>query len=97
MVEFEAEQTGITLFLYAEDTPGMSLVGDPTKLRQVLLNLLTNAVKFTDENGKVDMGKIDFCSGEAENTYGIYVYYRSMTDRHDRLMNVTFVNSMNNG
>lgn len=51
---------------------------------------------YVDENGKVDMGKIDFCSGEAENTYGIYVYYRSMTDRHDRLMNVTFVNSMKN-
>lgn len=50
---------------------------------------------YVDENGKLDMGKIDFGSGEAENTYGIYVYYRSMTDRHDRLMNVTFVNSMN--
>jgi len=49
---------------------------------------------YVDENGKLDMGKIDGCSSETENTYGIYVYYRSTTDRHDRLMNVTFINSM---
>ncbi len=51
---------------------------------------------YVDERGKMDIGKIDYCSGQAENTYGIYVYYRGISDRHDRLMNVTFVNSMGN-
>ena len=49
---------------------------------------------YVDESGALDMGKIDGCSSEAENIYGVYVYYRGVTDRHDRLMNVTFISSM---
>jgi hypothetical protein len=48
---------------------------------------------FVDENGALDMGRIDACSSETENIYGIYVYYRSATDFHDRLLNVTWVSS----
>lgn len=48
---------------------------------------------YVDENGVLDMGKIDACSSETENIYGIYVYYRSPTDYHDKLLNVTWVSS----
>lgn len=50
---------------------------------------------YVDENGALDMGKFDACSSETENVYGVYVYYRSPTDRHDRLLNVTWVSSQN--
>jgi len=43
----KAAEKGITLQFYAEPSIGKKLLGDPTRLRQVLLNLLTNAVKFT--------------------------------------------------
>ncbi|MDR1415820.1 MAG: DUF5103 domain-containing protein [Prevotellaceae bacterium] len=48
---------------------------------------------YVDENGALDMGRIDACSSETENIYGVYVYYRGATDRHDRLLNVTWVSS----
>jgi len=50
-----ARDKGIALFCYAEHVPEKLLLGDPTRLRQILLNLLTNAVKFTDSGGTVKL------------------------------------------
>ncbi len=42
-----AEEKGLALrFVVPEDTPG-ALIGDEVRVRQVLLNILTNAVKYT--------------------------------------------------
>ncbi|MCM1075866.1 MAG: HAMP domain-containing histidine kinase [Bacteroides sp.] len=38
---------GVSL-LFDADSPSMSLITDPQRLHQILLNLLTNAAKFTD-------------------------------------------------
>lgn len=49
MVSLSAKQKGVELITYiAPDVPN-DLVGDPTRLQQVITNLCVNAVKFTHE------------------------------------------------
>jgi PAS domain S-box-containing protein len=47
----QAEAKGIEFFI---DTPNQlpeALAGDPTRLKQILVNLLSNAIRFTNEGG----------------------------------------------
>ncbi|MDR0472541.1 MAG: response regulator [Treponema sp.] len=68
-----AEEKGLQVYFYAEPSVGKKLVGDPTKMRQILLNFLSNAVKFTN------VGTVKFSSSittSTENTVTMYFEIR---------------------
>ena len=51
IVRLAAEEKGLALHLDVADDVPARLLGDPDRIRQILLNLLGNAVKFTETGG----------------------------------------------
>ncbi|WP_086480995.1 PAS domain-containing hybrid sensor histidine kinase/response regulator [Oceanospirillum sanctuarii] len=52
--EVQAQQKGLKLHLNTGGTERLFLLGDPYRLKQILLNLISNAIKFTQE-GRVNV------------------------------------------
>lgn len=51
----EAQLKGIDLVFSVDDNVKQSLIGDPTRITQIMNNLVNNAIKFTD-TGSVNIG-----------------------------------------
>ncbi len=50
----QAHDKGLELIAHLPETENLSIIGDPTRFRQVISNIISNAVKFT-ENGSVEV------------------------------------------
>ncbi|WP_295419708.1 ATP-binding protein [Sulfurovum sp.] len=50
-----AAEKDIELGVYVDPTLPATLMGDPTKISQILVNLVSNAIKFTSLTGNVDV------------------------------------------
>ena len=75
MIHLRAQNKGLAFsFEIAPDVPAL-VVGDEKRLSQVLLNLLGNAVKFTDR-GSVTL-KIENCQLNSENYRGEEGHHQS--------------------
>ena len=68
IVAIRAHEKGLELTSHVMPDVPTDLVGDPTRLRQVLLNLLGNAIKFT-ERGEVVL-RVEVEKGERQEAMG---------------------------
>ena len=67
-----AQENGIRLRAELPDPPIGPLTGDPARLRQVLLNLITNGIKFTEQgNVTVRVEKLAERDGLVELRFGV--------------------------
>jgi len=57
----KSEQQGVMLTQVIDDTLPASLMGDPTRIRQVIVNLVSNALKFTRQ------GEVKVCIDVVKN------------------------------
>ncbi len=70
----KAHKKGLELTCYIDSTVPEYVIGDPGRLRQILLNLGGNAIKFTNA-GEVDLS----CEVENIDDYMVHLHY-SVTD-----------------
>jgi signal transduction histidine kinase/CheY-like chemotaxis protein len=67
--KFLAEQKGLELSSYIDENMPIEVMGDPTRLSQILTNLISNAIKFTEE-GSIHISL--FNKGVREDEVTIY-------------------------
>jgi CheY-like chemotaxis protein len=71
-ISFRVEQKGLDLHVVIPDDVPDEFLGDPLRVRQVLLNLVSNAYKFTDEGHiTIDVAAVDVSPGEARLKFSV--------------------------
>ena len=73
-LKFKAEEKSIKLDIHIDPFIPQSIKGDPYRLSQILINLISNAIKFSDN------GQIVIIEAKCENSNDNYKMFFSITD-----------------
>ncbi|HNI43772.1 MAG TPA: PAS domain S-box protein [Chitinophagales bacterium] len=84
---FKAQEKNLDLVLQSEDSLPTYLVGDPTRIMQILLNLVSNAIKFTQQ-GSVTIDTRLFSEDAQTATIGFTVRDTGMGIPQEKLSTV---------
>lgn len=68
-LDFKAEEKALELKILADENVPDVLVGDPTRLSQILINLISNAIKFTDKGSVTIIVKVNHREGNIVNLH----------------------------
>ena len=99
-IEPRVKEKGISLNVSVDENLPSTLVGDEVRVRQVVLNVLSNAVKYTDEGVislKISLGSIDLrgadirfevkdtgCGMKEEELYNLFAPYERFNESTNR-------------
>jgi PAS domain S-box-containing protein len=71
LFQARAMEKNLTLTLEVPDPAPAALLGDPTRIRQILLNLVDNAIKFTQSGGVVVQAQFDALNNAIECRFSV--------------------------
>ena len=94
MVRHDAEEKHLTLSVEIHDILQDTLIGDPLRLRQIMINLLNNAVKYTEAGGivrfEVRQRPVEGTPEEVETSFVVADNGMGMTEEFQKTMYSSF-------
>lgn len=87
MMGMQAREKGLML-INEDQTGNVSYLGDPTRLRQIILNLCSNAIKFTEQGMIILKAKSEPTDNPAVDTVIISVQDTGTGIPHDKLKTI---------
>ena len=94
MVRHAAEEKKLILSVEIHDILQDSLLGDPLRIRQIMINLLNNAVKYTEAGGtvrfEVQQRSVENTPGEVETCFVVADNGIGMTEEFQKTMYSSF-------
>lgn len=71
-IEVQAQQKGVNFSVACRHDSGMLLLGSPLHVRQILQNIMSNAIKYTPAGGSVTVTSQETILGKESATYEIF-------------------------
>lgn len=69
VIETQAIRNGLTLYRHEPEGTHWHLIGSPVHVRQILMNILSNAVKYNQEHGSITVGCTEVSVDDVYVTY----------------------------